>query len=90
MQLFIIFRLIETSCAGEKSKKKSNSRASLSLVRCPPLSRPPHHRSGAGKAFLPLSLSEPRRAPHAKPGAHTVALVRQLDNIGAQTAMLSL
>ena len=38
-----------------RSRKNPNRRAFLSLVRCPPLSRPPRHRfvSGKAQAFLP-------------------------------------
>ena len=53
-----------------RSKNISNSRASLSLVRSLPLSRPPRYRFGPGKTSLPLCHSEPRRPPRVKPGAH--------------------
>ena len=89
-----ISRLIGTPCAGQK-QKKTNSGASLSLVRCPlvwllPRHRfSPRHRFGPvkGKAFVPLCPIEPHRAPRVNPGAHRGP--RSLHNVGAQTAMLS-
>ena len=65
----IIFCLIETPSTGQKIKN-IEQQSSLSLVRRPPLSRPPCFRFGPGKAFLTLCQSEPRRPPRVKPGAH--------------------
>ena len=65
----LTFCLIGTPCTDQK-RKKSNSRASLSLVRRPSISRPPHHRIGPGKDFLSLCHSEPRLPLRVKPGAH--------------------
>ena len=66
----IFFCLIGAPCTGEKLKKIEQQSFSLSLVCRPPLSRPPRHRFGPGKAFLPLGHGEPRRPPRAKPSAH--------------------
>ena len=51
-------------------KKSCAQSFSLSLVRRPPVSRPPHHRFCPGKAFLPLCHSEPGRPPRVKPRAY--------------------
>ena len=70
----IIFCLIGTPMHrsnGQKKKKNEQPSFSLSLVGRSPLSLPPRHRFGPGKAFLPLChSSEPRRPTRAKPGAH--------------------
>ena len=73
------------------NRKKENieyQSFSLSLVRRPPLSRPPHHRLDPEKAFLHLYQSDPQCLPHVRP-VLTVTLVRQLDNDGTQTVLLS-
>ena len=64
----IASRLIGTPGTGKA--KMTNSRASLSLARCPTLSRPPRHLFGPGKAFRVLCPSDPRCAPRVKPDAH--------------------
>ena len=62
--------LIGTPCTGRKTRQKNEQSFSPSLVRRPPASRPPHLRFGAGKAFLTLCHSQPRRPPRVNPGAH--------------------
>ena len=68
----IFFCLIGTPYTRPKRRKEKIAQKSfsLSLVRRPPLSRPPRHRFGPGKAFITLCHSEPRRPPRVKPGAH--------------------
>ena len=55
--------------SNRKKEKNEQKSSSLSLVRCPPLSRPSRNRFGPGKAFLPLCYSEPLRPSREKPGA---------------------
>ena len=72
-----------------------NSRSSLSLVRCHPRPSRDHLVTDSVRVLLP-SLppcpSQPRRALRTAEGFQVlnVALNRQLDDVGAQTAMLSL
>ena len=66
----VIFCLIGTPCTSQRRKKNKQQSFSPSLVCRRPLSRPPLHRFGPGKAFLRLCHSEPRRPPRVKPGAH--------------------
>ena len=55
----------------EKKKQKIAQKSlSLSLVRRPPLPRPPRHRFGPGEAFNTLCHNQPRRPARVKPGAH--------------------
>ena len=66
----IIFCVIGTPCTGKKKQQKKQQSFSLRLVCRPPVSRPPRHQFGPGKAFFTLCHSEPRRPPRIKPGAH--------------------
>ena len=66
----VIFLCWLEHLAPVKKKKIVQQSFSFSLVRHPPVSRPPHHRFGPGEAFLPLCHSEPRRPFRVKPGAH--------------------
>ena len=66
----IMFCLSGAPCTGQKRRKSKHQSFCLSLVHRPPLSRPPRHRFGPGKAFLTLCHSEPRRPPRLKPGSH--------------------
>ena len=81
--LVIFFCLIETPRNGLKKQKTANF---LPQPRTPPVrfaSASPPIRSG--QTFLPLCQSEPRPRLAFSP-LLTLALVRQFDNLGAQTA----
>ena len=78
----IIFCLIGTH--RSKKKKVEQQSLSLNLVRRPPLSRPPRHRFGPGKLSSLSDTVSPVVRLACSP-VLTVAVVRQLDNVGAQT-----
>ena len=65
----IIFCLLGTPCTGQKEKNRTAS-FFFRLVRRTPVSRPPRHRFGPGKASLSLCHGEPRHPPCVKSGAH--------------------
>ena len=82
----IIFCLIGTPCTGQKKKKKTNSRAPLSTSYA---GRPSRDHLATDSVRMKLSSLSATMSPVARLALRpvlTVALVRQLDNVGAQTA----
>ena len=71
-----------------KKKKIEQQSFSMDLVRRPPLSRPLRHRFGPGKKLSFFSATVSPVARLALSPVLTVAVVRQLDNVVAQTGWL--